>query len=398
MPQKVQRTKRSMNLSVAITSTILALIPVIILLFTGTSSFKQPYGIYVLTVLGIVVYFSFVIGMFSWKNKILYTVLDAINIVLAVGFIIYSYINSTYQGGLLLHMAASFFLVLSFYQMSDADQGDSYYVRYLVPILLDIAGLIFILWFINVHMKVVVHIVLATIFNLFNLAIFFLPSLVKLISNRNEFFSGLSSKSVEYEEETEDEIKERKELKEIQKALKEEHKQKEMQQQQEQLHANDNHNAGNHTKWIPNPATIDHLLWSLDFEFNKIIDYINRDIERNNFTLRGLRSESTEDLKTAAKSNKQIKSGCKYLRKQTKKMKNNLISLSQRVFTREDCYKEFTFNPLSGKMKVKASKSEKPVLEVLSYKIYFTNITEFSKDKHTLNFEGEADLYLKPLD
>ncbi len=400
MPKQVKRTKTSMSLSVAITSLVLILIPVLIILFTGTASFEKPYGIYMLASSIIVAYFAIIMGMLAWRNKILYLILDIINIVVAVGFIIYAYINSNYQGGLLLHIAAALFLTLSFYQTGDVDQGDSYFMRYMVPVALDIAGLIFVLWFISVDMSVIVHIVLVSIFNAFNLLIFFIPSLVKLISNRQEFFSGLSNRHVEYEEETEEEIKERKEAKATEKALKEEQLRQEIKQQQEELHANDVHNAGNHSKWIPFPSTIEHLIWHIDFEFNKIVEHINEDIKWNNRIIDPDSSDSLQTKKDAVKSNKQITNGIKYMRKNVRKMKKNLAELGNHVFTREDCYKEFTFNPLSGKMKVRPSKSETPVLEILSYKLYFTYIHNLSykQVKQTLEFEGEADCYLKPID
>ncbi len=401
MPKQVKRTKTGMSLSVAITSLVLILIPVLIILFTGTASFGKPYGIYMLAVLGIVAYFAFIMGMLAWKNKILYIVLEIINIVAAIGFIIYAYIDSKYQGGLLLHIAAALFFTLAFYQTGDADQGDSYFMRYMVPVILDIAGLIFILWFINVHMSVTVHIVLVSIFNAFNLLFFFIPSLVKLISNRDEFFEGLSNKSVEYEEETEEEIKERKEAKAAERALKEEQERQEYAAKQEQIHAQDVHNAGNHTRWKPFPSTINHLIWHVDFEFNKIIEHINDDIKRNNFTID--LDNPYEHKKMAAKSNKQIISGSKYMRKNARKIKENLKELGNRVFTKEDCYKEFTFNPMSGKMKVRPSKYEVPILEILSYKIYFSYIDPVSvprtnMTKRTLQFKGEPDCYLMSID
>lgn len=48
MPKIISRSKDKTNLGIAIFSTILTFIPVLIVLFTGTSSFKTNYGIYAL--------------------------------------------------------------------------------------------------------------------------------------------------------------------------------------------------------------------------------------------------------------------------------------------------------------------------------------------------------------
>ena len=384
MAQHVQKKKQSVNLSVAITSTIFLLIPVIILLIIGTSTFETPYGIYALSTFGMVVYFSFLFAMLAWRNKILYLIWDGINIAAALGFILYSYINSSYQEGLLLHLSAAFFLILSFYQMADADQKDSYYALYLVPLLFDIAGLIFVLWFINVHMNVVVHIVLVTIFNIFNLAVFFLPALVKLFSNRKEYFSGLSNKCVEYDEESEEE----KERRKVQKSLK-----NEKNKQKNTVTNNSSVFVDSGTRWRVAPIMI--RVWRQEIleKFNKVIDRVNLEIKSNNFEID--HPSNKEYYDNAVKSNKQLEKGCKYLRKHYAIMKKNIDALEKKVFTAEDCYKKYTYSILDGKWKVKSSDEKLPHLDLLYAEVYFTAITEYGgKNKYVFHFDGENNVSL----
>ncbi len=386
MPQLVQEKKKSMNIGIAIFSIIVSLIPVIVLLCTGLSSFKTPYGIYSLVNLGICLYFSCIFA-FLGKHKILYILLDTITIIASFGLMVYSYINSSYQSGLLLHISAALLFALGMYQTGDADQDDSYYMRYLVPIAIAIAGLIFILW-LHTKMSITIHIVIVSIINFFTLSIFLIPSLFKLFKKGSKSFEDLKSEQIEYEDETEEERAERKEMK---KAKAEYKKQQANYKRTGQISADGTIDP---TRWYVWPNDIDYILRDVIQQYNKIIDQINEDIRDNNKILRSDYSYGFE-IKKAGNSNKDVKSTIRYMKRQLKTIKKNLEKLRKRVFTAKDKYKAFDYYVLKGKLKSKKSNQESPTLHIMSFRVYSSYDSAYLTDcKVEIVFDG-VDAYLK---
>lgn len=398
MPKKVQRTKNSMNIGIAIFTAIATVIPVFIVACTGFSSFKTPYGTYALVTFGICIYFSCIFGMFAWKNKVLYIVMDVVNVAAALGLIIYAFINSYYQGGLLLHIAAAFLFVFGLYQSGDSDQGDSFFYRYVVPIALDVAGLIFVLWFIGVDMSVIAHIVIVSILDFLVLAIFLIPSLVKLFKNGGEVFDDICSDEVEYEEETEAEIAAKKESK----MAKKEDKREKTAAKNQQASYEKARKKGllkadgtlDTTRWYVWPNEINRILEKMTDEYNDAIETLNRQISYNNTQIRmGL---DYKDMQEASKSNKQIGKATKYLKSGLKRIRKNLDKLRQKEFTAQDKYKAFKYYVIAGKFKHKKSDQEEPTLQILDCRVYYHyNASLRFGFSVEMKYEGEEDVYLK---
>ena len=355
MPKKVTISKNKINLGIAIFTVIVSLIPIIITSFTGWSSFKTPYGIYILSVFGICLYFSCIFAMFSWKNKILYIVMDIVNFIVSIGFVIYAYINSSYQGGLLLHIASTLLFTFGIYQMGDADQGDNIYSRYLVPIVTDIAGLIFVLWFINVHINVVAHIVIVSIINCFTLLFFLIPSIIKMLKLGNAALDDIQNDEVETTEETEEE----KTVRETEKAQRKETKEAE----KKKTTAPSTKKSSSSTRcWAVNSKELYWISEDATKQFNQIVSSMNDRIENNNYTIR---NEYDENLANRAiASNKSIKKAIKYLRHTLKDVNKNLEKLNKMVFTEEHKRKSFTYDLLKGKLKMEKMKQMLVILKL----------------------------------
>lgn len=390
MPQVVRENKTKTLREFAIANTILLLIPVLIISFTGFKSFNTPYGIYSLAMLGIGLYFSWIIGIVSRKHIVIYIILDTINFISSIGFVIYAYINSSYQGGLLLHIAAALFLTYAIYKIGDSFQGDNYFFRFSLPLTLDIAGLIFILWFINVKMSVTAHIVIVSIINFISLA-FFIPSLVVMLKNYKKFFAKICSKELVYETETDAEKIERK-AKKLEKA-----------EAKKQLAANKNKTTvtqrqdsiSNSVKWSPFVDSLNRLMRDFVNQYNQCVRSLNMDIDTNNSIIDGY--ESLKEKEAAIKRNKDIKSGIKYLNKKLQNLKDNLKKISTRTFTAEDKYKSFDFYLRKGKMKVTSSNDERPSLHLHSFRIYYKYYYRFdNKNLYEIKCSGE-DIYLKKI-
>ncbi len=387
MPQKVQEKKKSMNLQIAISTAILSLIPVIILVFTGFSSFQTPYGIYSLVALGIGVYFSCIFGMFAWKNKILYIVLDIMNIILMLFLVIYGYINSSYQNGLLLHIGAAFLFAFGIYQSGDSDQDGGYYLRHFIAPALDIAGLIFVLWFIGVKMNVTVHIVIVSILNVFNLIIFLIPSLCKSLSNLDDFFDGMENEEIEYDEETEEEKAARRE----EKAARREEK---MAKRTSKTVVRNPDGTIDTSRWKAYHTNIDMISKSLTKQYNSIIDHINDSIRDNNREIDNPYFE--RHLKNAVASNKDVKKCVRYFKRKLKIVRKNLEKISKTEFTANDKYKSFSFYLLKGKLKSRPSENEEPELRIMRCHIWYEHPTMYGNYKEEILIEAQ-DIYLSPV-
>ena len=349
MPKKVVQSKNKINIGIAIFTMIVIALPVMITSFTGLSSFQTPYGIYVLSVLGICTYFSCIFGMFAWKNKFLFIIMDIITVIASIGFVVYAYIDSSYQGGLLLHIASALLFTLGLYQIGETYQGDNFYIRYVVPIALDIAGLIFVLWFINVGMSVVAHIVIVSIINFLTLTIFLIPSIVKLFRRGSQVFDDMQNDEVETEEESEEEIA----AKQAEKMARIEAKRQEAASKKLQNHPSSKGNKeGDPRRWKIRSGAFDYILRDLTRQFNTIVEYSNMDIRSNNRTIREGYDDESHALARAIQSNKDIKRGIRSMRRRLENWEKNFEKLSNKIFTAKDAYKSFTFDVRKGKLKL----------------------------------------------
>lgn len=389
MSKRVQKNKNSVNIGVAIFTAIVSIIPVIIVALTGFSHLKSPYGVYALATFGMCIYFSCIFAMFAWKNKILYIVLDIITVLGILGFMVYAYCNAyNPSGGLMLHIATAAVFTLSFYQTADADQGDGFIFRYIVPVVIDLSGLVFVLWFVSVNVFPIVHIIIVSVINFFALAIFLIPSLVKMIFNREEFFEKLTDDEVEYEEETEEEIKAKKEEKALAAA-------KARQTSYEKTKNNITkpvQKSNGVTRWFIPSKQIDYIVQDVVHQYNNVVDQLNKEIRENNRIIKN--NYYQYDLKKAADSNKSVKKCLKYIKSREKTILKNLVKLRKIEFTTKDMYKSFEYSMLTGKMKSKKSSEDWPTLRVIGCRVYHSYRTCMGyEEKVEMNIDSD-NIYL----
>lgn len=370
MPEKVTQSKSKFNKEMAIFSIVFTLIPVIIVMLTGMKNLKSPYGIYALFALGISVYFSIIIAFIAVKNKFLYIFFDVINLVCSVGFLIYSYINSSYKGGLLLHLSASLMLIYSLYRSGDSEQSDNYFLRWLPQAGYIIGGLVFVLWFISVKMPIGVHIVIVSIINFFSIVMYLIPSFVTTLKKGSAFYSNIDADEFEYQDETEEEkekrIQEKNEKREAARALKEETSRAKASEKVNYNEPSVSSNPGADDygfppgyipEWVIDPDELDRIEKTAREQYNNVVDWINADIRRNNRELED-KYRTPTSTEIAVKGNKFADNAYKKYTKYYKKLKANIKKLRKMVFTTNDCYKHFKYDIHKGKLTFK--KQEKP--------------------------------------
>ncbi|MGM9873767.1 MAG: hypothetical protein ACI31G_02455 [Bacilli bacterium] len=399
MPEKVKESKSKINKGIAIYSVVLTIIPVIVILCTGFKNFKYPYGIYSLFTFGISVYFSCFIALLTRKNKVLYAIFDILNAIIAVGFVIVSYIFSSYQGGLLLHLAASFMLIYSLYRECDAKQSDNYNLCYLPQVGFIISGLIFVLWFISAKFYVAVHVVIVTIVNLFSVVLYLIPSFVTSLKKGKDFYYDVvETNEVEYVSETEEERlehqrekKQKREDAKIKKDLLKASSQPNKNQvikkgnknisklDEKNLYEEFKHLPNGYTlEWIVDPDVIDRMLETIRKQFNFNVEWINDGFRSNNRELE-YRYRTAESVKIASDNNKKLEKDYKMHKSNYKKLKSRLNKLGKMVFTSKDCYKHFTYELKSGRLKSKPQEGAQPTLFIrgVSYSVIYA-ATNFS--------------------
>ena len=353
--KKVSESKDKINRGIALYSVILTFIPVLIIMFTGFMNFTNPYGIYSLFTFGICFYFSVFIAILTRKNVVLYAIFDIINAICGIGFIIVSYIFSSYQGGLLLHLASSFMLIYSIYRESDAKQDDSYNSCYLPPLAYIVGGLIFVLWFITVKFYIPVHIVIVTIVNLFTL-IYFIPSVVTTFKKGSDFYYDIvDNDKVVYQDQTDEEKEEELRIKQNKKEEKIRAKQEENSKnnssgggrkkndkiskfEEKNLYDEFKHLPYGYTlEWVVDPDVIDTMLEKIRREFNNIVEYINMSIRTNNAELdyqyRTVESgtEAKKNLKNLDKEYKLNKRAYKSMVAKLKKLKKLYFQINMYI-------------------------------------------------------------------
>lgn len=209
MPKQVTEKKIGASIGAAITSTIVALIPVGIIALVAKKHpdvWSAPYPKYILYFLIANSFYSIIVGMFSSLHKIVWYILEGIAAVATLVLLLWAYIS---MNPLLLHTAAMALFVFVIYLTSD-DGGDGIYLRYFLPGVSIITGLITVLWFIGAEASIVTHLIFASI-----PIIIYLIIVIRYVIRffKEDGMSVIMGKELSYSRETEEEIRAKKEEK-----------------------------------------------------------------------------------------------------------------------------------------------------------------------------------------
>lgn len=225
MPKNVTNSRFKEQLPIAIATTVLCLIPVVIIAFVSIGNhdvWMAPYPRFVLYYLIINSFFALIMGMVAPLHKAVWIVLECLTTAATLGLVVWSYIAAD---ALFIHVAtANFFTYLIYLKSSDA--SDNFFLRYSIPLACLLVPLITVLWFIGAGYGMLVHYIVSGILN----GIFFLVALFGLIHVFREGLDEVASKTVSYTEQTEEEIREAKEQKAYEKQVRAEEKARKKQQ------------------------------------------------------------------------------------------------------------------------------------------------------------------------
>lgn len=360
MAKHVTENRMKSYTSLMIFFLVMTIIPVIIVMLTGFKSFTTVYGIYSLVALGTAVFFSVVMALFAWRNKVVYIILDLLSLIGGIAFLVLSYVFSSYQGGLLLHLATTFYLTYAVFRLGDAKLGDNYIFRFFLPFIYLIIGLIFVLWLINVHMRVDLHILFSTITNVIATLFFLIPSFVKSLKKGEDFFLDLQEETLEYtstEDEFDAKIAAKKEAKAIEKAV---------------WMAEKNEVIDVTNMFL---KKINEVISDVNFEINKCVDDYNRGY----------------NMETNSKSIDALKEINKALHREGRKIKSNLKWLLKAKFKGKDQYKVFNYNASRGSISKKNREYREPVLFVMGLSWSITRQSNDNGIYYYYNFRFDTD-------
>ena len=156
MPRTVVEKKSDITFANALICCVAAALPFVVLLIIGifnSDVWNSDYAFFTIVAFGICFYFSFGYGLFSWRSKTTYVVFDIITLVLIVPFSILtlSFCDRIpeligFRHGVLweICITAMFYYVL--WKAIDSKNDNSYFLKYVLPFLIHIIGLVFTLW------------------------------------------------------------------------------------------------------------------------------------------------------------------------------------------------------------------------------------------------------------
>lgn len=209
MPKKVVESKVGNALWSLGFTTVFFAIPIIVFAFISINHpdvWQAPYPKFVLYYLIAHTFFAVVVTMLSHLHKALWITLQTIAALGTFGLLVYAYVV---QDALLLHVATATVFTLMMYLTSD-NNSDGPMIRYTIPVICVIAGLITVLWFVGVNMSIIAHIVIVSVLN-FIFVIIYICSLVNHCKNGR--LDTLINGKLVYEMDTDEEIKAKKDEK-----------------------------------------------------------------------------------------------------------------------------------------------------------------------------------------
>ena len=380
MPKNVVENKIKFSKGNAITTTVMCLIPIIIiaLISIGNPSvWGAPYAIFALAILAINTYFAIMFGFVARINEVVWILVFIFTNIATLALLIISYIFASQTNGLMLHTGTACLFAFMIYLIGESYAGDNYFVRYWFPVASLIIGLINVLWFVGVGMSVTAHIVITTILNL----IFFIVVLVSI----KHFFKANGLKNVtddeiEYTTLTDEEKQEKQEekarLKEEKRLEKkyanfedDERKRKKRPKKisaKKQL-ALEKRNEyvskyGENAKWVVKQSQIDDIKDNFINSANDVIKEMNSNIKINNTIINNPPGWNTQsEIDEAVKNNKNIWKEIRRLQRRVKEVKKYITKIENRVYTIDDCGHRFIYRLSNGHCKVEKYDGYKPL-------------------------------------
>lgn len=153
MPRTVVEGKAKKNIKIAIVTSILALLPLIVLIiisFSDSSVFENDYSFYTIGSFIAALYFGWLVTAFSWKNRSFYMIVDIVtfSLLLLVGVLrIVIPEFGYYRNGTISVLTNTLLFYYVVNKGADSNNTNDFIFKYFVPVISIVLGLVLVLWF-----------------------------------------------------------------------------------------------------------------------------------------------------------------------------------------------------------------------------------------------------------